>query len=70
MCTRTSFYSKQYLNRSMTFLTGSICNKNKASEALLLDQGYKIEIFDKISDVEEDWTIISEGNDIFSVLIS
>ncbi|MBK7635351.1 MAG: hypothetical protein IPJ13_14535 [Saprospiraceae bacterium] len=49
----------------MTFLTRSMCNKSKASEALLLDQGFKIEIFDRISDVEESWTIMSEGNDIF-----
>ena len=49
----------------MTFLTRSICNKNIESDALLLDQDFKIEIFDRISDVEEHWTIISEGKDIF-----
>jgi hypothetical protein len=49
----------------MTFRTRSICNKNKESDALLLDQDFKIEIFDRISDVEEHWTIISEGKDIF-----
>ena len=62
---RTSYHSKQLLQPSMTFLTRSMCNKSKASEALLLDQGFKIEIFDRISDVEESWTIMSEGNDIF-----
>lgn len=49
----------------MSILSRSVCSRNKETETLLLDHKYKIEIFDTIMDVEENWTLISEGKDVF-----
>ncbi|MBK8346216.1 MAG: GNAT family N-acetyltransferase [Saprospiraceae bacterium] len=49
----------------MTILTKSICNKWQPLATSNTDGRYTIELYDAISDVEEQWSLVSTAHDIF-----
>ncbi len=49
----------------MTFLTKSFCKKNQIDEISLIDNRYVISLFDSIFEIEEEWSSVAEGKDIF-----
>lgn len=49
----------------MTILTKAMCRRHAASDATGPDDRYRIQVFDSIFGIEEDWSLVAESKDIF-----
>ncbi len=49
----------------MTFLSKTFCHKFKIDESAVIDNKFVISLYDSIFDIEEEWSSVAEGKDIF-----